>query len=80
MPMSKRITDEEHEEYVRHASPTKVREDVLKTFDALWDMRFDKLWLKLLGFVVTVEGGIIVWLASHWFACLEASHMLAKLL
>jgi hypothetical protein len=72
----KRIPDEWREAYLRRP----VRElpsDVCKVFDQLY---MQKWVIRALICVVTVQFGILKWMASHLWDCLEAAHRMAAVI
>jgi len=60
------------------------RRDLTIAFDQIYELKRDrrnlKNWLKLLGLVVSIQGVVLGWFATHLLDCLEAGRRAAALL
>ena len=58
-------------------SEEQKRKDLVWAFDEIHELkcwkRNTKTWLKVLGLVVTMQFGLIAWLADHLYDCINAA-------
>ena len=79
----KRIPDEWREQYLEHRSPAEMRRDLVEAFERIGELEphpLQKWVIRGLCLAVTLQFGVVKWLATELVECIQAGHGVIALL